>query len=389
MGKWVCVVLMLSGMSVVWVTCSIDHTVAPLGPAAKTTTGGSSERHYIHWTCGANEWSMSADSVWTVFYGSKRFYTDGKRVQISEYLTPNSRRVYWAAETASERYQRAGAGLVLSDDTCALWSDLIDRDTSVVRIYRGEVKWHYRDYPDHSQYALVENEEYYRIAYVRDSLVVHRDFDYWLDRDPHPTALGDARAYYPFNFSQTAIDTMPNVPRDDRPYLLDVVCAGDDCPELLQSTATKTTERRSVVPSAGGGDDSYIGVQASEEEEEISQATSEGAEYLPQVAIDCGPVPQEILDARDEVNIRQEAYSEKHDVWEVEARALIDLHSIEVLKECLTPLSYDPYTYRSDPPCTAHNAAYKSLKEAIAARSAAEADLEQLEDEYGIPPECR
>ena len=197
-----------------------------MGPAAKTTTSDSSERLYIHWTCGASEWFLPADSVWTIFYGSNRFYTDGQRVQISEYLTPNSKRIYWASETASERYKRASAGLVLSDKTCAIWSDLIDPDTAVVRIYRGEIKWHYRAYADHSQYALVENEENYRIAYVRDSLVVHRDFDDWLDRDPHPTALDDARAYYPFNFSQTAIDTMPNVPRDDRPYLLDVVCGG-------------------------------------------------------------------------------------------------------------------------------------------------------------------
>ena len=373
MGRCVCVVLMLFGMSVAWVACSTDYTVAPSGPAAKMTTGDSSERYYIHWTCGADEWFMPADSVWTIFYGSNRFYTDGQRVHISEYITLSSKRVYWAAETANERYKRAGVGLVLSDNTCAIWSDLIDQDTSVVRIYRGEVKWRYRAYPDHSQYALVENEEYYRIAYVRDSLVVHRDFDYWFDRDPHPRDLGDARAYYPFNFSQTAIDTMLDVPRDDRPYLLDVVCAGDDCPEFLQSTETRTTETTESRGSA----------------EYISSVTSEEAEHLPQEVIDCGPAPQEIIDARDEVNIRQEAYSEKHDVWGVEARALIDLHSIEVLEECLSPLSRDPYIYSSDPPCTAHNAAYKSLQEAIAAHSAAENALEQLEEEHGIPLACR
>ena len=120
MKKGISIVLMLSGMSVVWLACSIDHALAPLDPAAKRTTDDSSERHYIHWTCGANEWSLPADSVWTIFYGSNRFYTDGQRVHISEYLTANSKRVYWAAETASERYQRASAGLVLSDDTCAI-----------------------------------------------------------------------------------------------------------------------------------------------------------------------------------------------------------------------------------------------------------------------------
>ena len=368
-------VLMLSGMSVVWVTCSIEHTVAPLDPAAKTTTGDSSERHYIHWTCGANEWSMPADSVWTIFYGSNRFYTDGQRVHVSEYLTPNSERAYWASETASERYKpRARVGLVLSDNTCAMWSDLIDRDTSVVRIYRGEVKWRYRDYPNHSQYALVENGENYRIAYVRDSLVVHRDFDHWLDRDPHPTALGDARAYYPFNISQTAIDTMPNVPRDDRPYLLDVVCDGDDLPEFLRPTATRTTVR-----SVGGGDDdSYIGVQSSEE-----------AESLPQVAIDCGSVPQEVLDARDLVDELQGPRDENHAVWAREASTLSASHGIEQLKECLTPLSYDPYTYSYDPPCKEHNEAYVAHKETDDLLYAAQVALRELEEEHGIPLACR
>ncbi|MYC73030.1 MAG: hypothetical protein F4X17_20200 [Gemmatimonadetes bacterium] len=341
------------------------------------TTGNSSERHYIHWTCGANEWSMSADSVWTIFYGSNRFYTDGQRVEVSEYLTPNSRRVYWASETANGRYQRASAGLMMSDSTCAMWSDLIDRDTSVVRIYRGEIKWLYRGDADHSQYALIENEESCRIAYVRDSLVVHRDFDYWFDRDPHPTALGDARAYYPFNFSQTAIDTMPNVPEDDRPYLLDVVCAGDDCPEFLRPTATRTTVRSA---GGGGGDDSYIGVQSSEE-----------AESLPQVAIDCSSVsvPQEVLDARDLVDELQGPRDQNNAAWVRAVNALVESHGIEQLKECLIPLSYDPHTYSYDPPCTEHNEAYVAHKETDDLLYAAQVALRELEEEHGIPPACR
>ena len=372
MGKWVCVVLMLSGMSVVWVACSIEHTVAPLRPAAKRTAGDSSEQHYIHWTCGANEWSLPADSVWTIFYGSNRFYTDGQRVHISEYLTANTKRVYWAAETASERYQRASAGLMLSDDTCAMWSDLIDRDTSVVRIYRGEVKWRYRDYPKHSQYALVENGENYRIAYVRDSLVVHRDFDYWFDRDPHPTALGDAQAYYPFNFSQTAIDTMPNVPRDDRPYLLDVVCAGDDCPEFLQSTATRTTVSKGSA-------------------EYISPVTSEEAESLPQVAIDCSlvSVPQEVLDAREAVDRAQVIDDAAHAVWMEIFFTIEETHGLEAALGCVRPLSYDPHIYPSDPPCEGHHDAYLAYKETMSRLFDAKEALEQLEEEHEIPLACR
>ena len=324
---------------------------------------------------------MPADSVWTIFYGSKRFYTDGKRVHISEYLTPNSKRVYWASETASERYKRASAGLVLSDNTCAIWSDLIDRDTSVVRIYRGEVKWIYRDYPDHSQYALVENEENCRIAYVRDSLVVHRDFDHWIDRDPHPMALGDARAYYPFNFSQTAIDTLLNVPRDDRPYLLDVVCAGDDCPELLQSTATRTTERRgSVTRSAGGGgDDSYIGVQSFEEEEED----------LTPVVIDCGPVPQEVLDAREAVDRAQVIDDAAKAIWIETFRTVEETHGREAATGCLTPLSREPLIYPSDPPCEELPDAYLAYKETTFRLFAAKKALAQLEEKHEIPLACR
>ena len=384
MKKWVCVVLMLSGMSVVWVACSTDYTVAPSGPAAKMTTGDSSDRHYIHWTCGANEWSVPADSVWTIFYGTNRFYTDGQRVQISEYLSPNTKRVYWAAETASERYKRASAGLVMSDNTCAIWSDLIDRDTSVVRVYRGEIKWRYRDYPKHSQYALVENEENYRIAYVRDSLVVHRDFDYWLDRDPHPSALGDARAYYPFNFSRTAIDTMLNVPRDDRPYLLDVVCAGDDCPEFLQSTATRTTVQST---GGGGGDDSYIDVQSSEEDIQ----SSEEAESLPQVAIDCGSVsvPQEVLDAREAVDRAQVIDDAALAVWREIILAVIETHGFEAGRGCLTPVSRDPDIYSNDAPCEGHPEAYLAYKETSRRLSDKQKALEQLEEEHGIPVACR
>lgn len=372
MRKGVCVVLMLAGMSLAWEACSTDYTVAPSIPAAKISTGDSSERYHIHWACGADEWSMPADSVWTIFYGSNRFYTEGQRVQISEYLTANSKRVYWASETASERYKRASAGLALSDNTCAIWSDLIDQDTSVVRVYRGEVKWRYRGYPDHSQYALVENEEYYRIAYVRDSLVVHRDFDYWFDRDPHPVALGDAQAYYPFNFSQAAIDTMPNVPDDDRPYLRDVVCIGDDLPEFLRPTETGMTVSR-------------------ESAEYISPGASAEAEPLPPVAIDCGSVqvPQEVLDAREAVDQAQVIHDEARDVWTEIFDNIAERHGFEAAEGCLTALSYEPLIYSSDPPCEEHHDAYLAQRAADALLYAAENALEELEEEHGMPLACR
>ena len=372
MKKWICVVLLLFGMSVAWVACSTDYTVAPSIPAAKINTGDSSERYYIHWTCDADEWSVPADSVWTIFYGSNRFYTAGQRVQISEYVTANAKRVYWAAEAANERYKRASAGLVLSDSICALWSDLIDRDTSVVRIYRGEVKWRYRAYADHSQYALVENAEYYRIAYVRDSLVVHRDFDYWFDRDPHPTALGDARAYYPFNFSRTAIDTMLNVPEDDRSYLLDVVCAGDDCPGFLQPTATEATEGRGSA-------------------EYIAPVTSEEAGDSTPAAIDCGsvPVPQEVFDAREAVDRAQVIDDEAKAVWMRIFHAIIETHGTEEAKKCLTRVSQNPDVYPNDPPCEGHPDAYLAYKATSWRLFDAKKALEQLEEEHGIPLACR
>ena len=382
MGRCVCAVLILFGMSVAWVACSIDHTVAPSSPAAKMTTGDSSERYYIHWTCGANEWSVPADSVWTVFYGANRFYTDGQRVHISEYITPNSKRVYWAAETASKRYKRASAGLVLSDNTCAMWSDLIDRDTSVVRIYRGEVDWRYRALKNYSRYSLLEGDEWVRFADVRDSLIVHIDFDnWWVQRNlPCPMALGDARAYYPFNFSQTAIDTMLNVPGDDRPYLLDVVCAGDDCPEFLQPAAavTRTTERR-------GGNDDYIDVQASKEEEEPFAE----ADNLSPVVIDCGSVPQEILDAREALDRAQVIHDEAQAVWNEAFSAVEENHGFEAAKGCLAALSYDPLIYPSAPPCAEHHDAYLAQKAADGLLADAENALAQLEEEHGIPLPCR
>ena len=376
MRKGVCVVLMLAGMSLAWEACSTDYTVASSIPAAKINTNDSSERYHIHWACGADEWSMPADSVWTIFYGSNRFYTEGQGVQISEYLTADAKRVYWASETTSERYKRASAGLVLSDNTCAIWSDLIDQDTLVVRIYRGEVKWRYRGYPDHSQYALVENEEYYRIAYLRDSLVVHRDFDYWLDRDPHPAALGDAQAYYPFNFSQAAIDTMPNVPEDDRPYLRDVVCIGDDFPEFLRPTETETETETTV---------------SRESAEYISPGTSAEAEPLLSAAIDCGsvPVPQEVLDAREAVDQAQVIDDAAKAVWIEIIYTIIETHGLEAAEGCLTLVSRDPDIYSNDPPCEGHPDAYLAYKATGWWLFDAQKALAQLEEEHGMPLACR
>ena len=87
---------------------------------------------------------------------------------------------------------------------------------------------------------LSEGDEDYPIAFVQaDGDVLHRDFLSVFNRnDPRPADLveiGDnpKRAYYlPVNFSATATDTLIEIPQNDRPYLEDSICAGDECPDV-------------------------------------------------------------------------------------------------------------------------------------------------------------
>ena len=187
----------------------------------------------ISWTC-----DTEVDSVWTVFYGSDyRFQAHSERVLFSHYVESNRKKQYWASET-STRLGRVRSGFRSGDGTCGIWSEAIDNDTSVVRVYKGDVNYLYRDTPN-ARYTLLGDDVQYPIAYVEeDGAVRHRDFLSFHNRnDPRPAAglveIGDnpIRAYYlPVNFSASALDTLTALPADDRPYLDDSICSGDECP---------------------------------------------------------------------------------------------------------------------------------------------------------------
>ena len=230
-------------------------------PAGKIHVDSAGECLAISWAC-----DTEVNSVWTVFYGSDyRFQVHGDRVLFSHYLDDASKQEYWASE-ASTRFGQVRSGFRSGDGACGFWSEAIDNDASVVRIYKGDVKYLYRDSPS-ARYVLSEDDVQYPIASVKEEgSVRHRDFYSFHNRtEPRPADLVEIRstyragAYYlPVNFSATALDTLTALPEDDRPYLDDSICAGDECPEW-EEPICPSDEEGSVVAfraSSGDGDNS-------------------------------------------------------------------------------------------------------------------------------------
>ena len=187
--------------------------------------------------------------MWTVFYGSDyRFQAHGNSILFSHYMESTQKKQYWASETMT-RLGRVRSGFRSGDGTCGIWSEAIDNDSSVVRIYKGDVKYLYRD-TSSATYVLSEDDQQYPIAYVGEAgSVRHRNFLSVHNRnDPRPAGLveiGDnpTRAYYlPVNFSTAALDTLTDIPQDDRPYLEDSICSGDECPEWAEPICPSSEE---------------------------------------------------------------------------------------------------------------------------------------------------
>ena len=239
----------------------------------------------ISWPC-----DTEVDSVWTVFYGSDyRFQAHGERILFSHYLDSNSKRQYWASETSAP-LGRVRSGFRSGDGTCGIWSEAIDNDTSVVRIYKGDVRYLYRDTPS-ARYVLSEDDEEYPIAFVQsEGSVRHRDFLSFFNRnEPRPDSLVEisstyrVSAYYlPVNFSASALDTLIALPQDDRPYLDDSICAGDECPEW-EEPICPSDEEGSVVAfgaSSGGGDNSDDDTSDPSSDDDTSDSSSDdGCSY--------------------------------------------------------------------------------------------------------------
>ena len=255
-----------------WSCTDQDNPIALTSiPAGKVNVDSDAgECLAISWPCDTEVYS-----VWTVFYGAAyRFQAHGERVLFSHYVESNRKKQYWASET-STRFGRVRSGFRSGDGACGIWSEAIDNDASVVRVYKGAVNYLYRDTPN-ARYVLLEGDEQYPIALVEEEESVrHRDFLSVHNRnDPRPADLVKMRStyhvtgyYLPVNFSAAALDTLTALPDDDRPYLDDSICSGDECPEWeepicpLATGGSVVARSVSVVSqasgsSSGGGDDS-------------------------------------------------------------------------------------------------------------------------------------
>ena len=167
--------------------CAPDHRpLAPLTPAGKInpqTTVAPSERLFVVWDCGADQWTTAQDSTWTLFYPQSRFLITSEGIRITEYLDDNRKAVYDAFPETNPRYAtRARAEFITHENQCALWSDIIDRDSVYVRLYRGDIFWKWRTIPLHAQYILRTDDEETQVAQTLDGLVVHPSFGRFAER---------------------------------------------------------------------------------------------------------------------------------------------------------------------------------------------------------------
>ena len=205
---------------------------------------------------------------------------------------------YWASET-STRLGRVRSGFRSGDGACGIWSEAIDHDSSVVRIYKGDVNYLYRDTPN-ARYALSESDVQYPIAFVQaEGSVRHRDFLSVQNRnEPRPAAglveIGDnpKRAYYlPVNFSTAATDTLTDIPADDRPYLDDSICSGDECPEWTEPICPSDEEEEVVVRDVSTTENNSVS-QASTTTTATATATEPEPESEPESATATATEPE-------------------------------------------------------------------------------------------------
>ena len=176
----------------------------------------------------------AADSTWTIFFhGQFRLYIEGTTVEISEYISSTSKLVYEAGDPG-----RPGFSLYAHGSWCAATTELIGTEIPDIRIWRGDVDWLYRNDPQNSRYALYENDLVYQIARIEeDDAVGYIDFHSVHHRNNRPILDVGAQAVWPVNVDMVkrdSLEVLGQVPADDRPYLLDVICQAAECPDFVQ-----------------------------------------------------------------------------------------------------------------------------------------------------------
>lgn len=184
----------------IYVACDFDDHPIDSRPAGKVATDAEEDCIAVQWDCDLTE--NAAD--YSVFYKQFRFRIEGDEpVEITEYLTSNSKQVYDSDLESSDRHL---AFFAQADGKCEFRSTAIDDDSKWVRIFAGEVEWRYRGDAVHSQYSLLDTDEaWYKIASIgADTSMTYIDFHSVHNRLNRPPSLPSAQYYYTLNHDQNA-----------------------------------------------------------------------------------------------------------------------------------------------------------------------------------------
>ena len=208
-----------------------DYSVAP--PAGKATT--TDECLAVQWDCA------DGDSTFTIFHGDVRLLVWPDSVEVTQYLTPSSKRVYIASET-SPRFSRFRAAQFRLDGVCGVWSDAISRD-DYTRIFNGDVQWGYRG-TVYSRLQVSEGGELYQIANINeDGGASYVDFWSVFSRNTKPPSL-EGRYYIPLNFDTEVLMDFDRLPNDDRHYLDSPVVSWEGCQIAVESPVSPRVRSR-------------------------------------------------------------------------------------------------------------------------------------------------
>ena len=215
----------LISLAILYMACDqlSDYSVAP--PAGKATI--SDECLDAPEGCLAVQWECAdGDSTFTVFHGDVRLLVWPDSVEVTQYLTNNTKRVYIASET-STRFSRFRADRFRLDGVCGVWSDAINVD-DYTRIFIGDVSWSYRG-TDDSRLQVSEGDELYHIANINeDGGASYVDFWSVFSRNTKPPSL-EGRYYIPLNFDTEVIMDFDRLPNDDRHYLDSPLVVWEGC----------------------------------------------------------------------------------------------------------------------------------------------------------------
>ena len=213
----------------------------------------------IQWDCGANERIDPSDVAWTLFYKDVLF-----RLHDQEFVVKmrNEDGLFSSTDYAAMfRTTEEGQCIISSEDVLT--------DSAQVRIYEGYVwedvsrilyvRQDGNSYRINRRYRTVEGEITPELE-----IIWHRDFnDLWNEEDPRPEGLTQVDEpgynryfhlyYLPANFSATALDTLTQVPQDDRPYLKSVMALCSEMGDMSEDTPHandgSTPRLRSTVTS--------------------------------------------------------------------------------------------------------------------------------------------